>query len=290
MQNALSRPAGSLSAYQRSLKLCIFCVLFVSVSGTLKAQEPGQEFEALPDAPSTVISGQTAGPGRSTNKDTGKLRPFGPSGLSVLPPQTAVQKLVAATQRNFSYPALIFAAAGAGVAQATVMYPEFHSGGAAYARYLWHGFADQTVDSYTTTFVLPVILHQDSRYYRLGHGTFWKRSGYSLSRLLITRSDQGAAEFNTSEVLGSGIAASISSAYYPERERTFSIVGQRWAGNLAGDGLGLLLEEFSPEIGRAMGNVVPFHSHRKRNSDDGALPPHPLDFSDPEASHAHEDK
>jgi hypothetical protein len=146
------------------------------------------------------------------------------------------------------------------------------------------------VDSYTTAFVLPVILHQDSRYYRLGHGTFWKRSGYSLSRLLITRSDQGAAEFNTSEVLGSGIAASISSAYYPERERTFSIVGQRWAGNLAGDGLGLLLEEFSPEIGRAMGNVVPFQSHRKRNSDDSALPPHALNFSDPEASHAHEDK
>jgi hypothetical protein len=142
----------------------------------------------------------------------------------------------------------------------------------------------------TTLFVLPVILHQDSRYYRLGHGTFWKRSGYSFSRLLITRSDQGAAEFNTSEVLGSGIAASISSAYYPERERTFSIVGQRWAGNLAGDGLGLLLEEFSSEIGRAMGNVVPFHSRRKRNSDHGALPPHALNFSDPEVSHVHEDK
>ena len=237
-----------------------------------------------------MISGQIAGPGRSTNKDTGDLRPLGPSALSVLLPQTAVQKLVAATQGNFSYPAFILAAAGAGAAQATAMYPEFHSGGAAYARYFWHGFADQTVDFYTTTFVLPVILHQDSRYYRLGHGTFWKRSGYSFSRLLITRSDQGAAEFNTSEVLGSGIAASISSAYYPERERNFSIVGQRWAGNLAGDGLGLLLEEFSPEIGRAMRDVVPFHSHRKRNSYDGALPPHALNFSDAEASHAHEDK
>jgi hypothetical protein len=75
MQNALSRAAGSLSAYQRSVKLCIFYVLFVSASGPLKAQEPAQEFGALPDAPSTVISGQTAGPGRSTNKDAGDLRP-----------------------------------------------------------------------------------------------------------------------------------------------------------------------------------------------------------------------
>ena len=58
MQNAFSRAAGSLSAYQRSVKLCIFYVLFVSVSGTLKAQEPAQESEALPDAPSTVISGK----------------------------------------------------------------------------------------------------------------------------------------------------------------------------------------------------------------------------------------
>jgi len=49
-------------------------------------------------------------------------------------------------------------------------------------------------------------------------------------------------------VLGSGVAASISSLYYPERDRTASLVTQRWGSNLAGDGLMMLLREFAPEL------------------------------------------
>ena len=177
--------------------------------------------------------------------------------------QTAWQKFGAATKNSFSYPSIAFAAAQAGIYQAQDSFPEFHEGGAAYGRYFWHSFADQTADAYSTEFILPALLHQDSRYYRLGKGGFWKRSGYALSRSVITRSDDGDKQFNTSEVLGSGIAAAASSAYYPSRDRTSSIVSQRWATNLTGDAFGFFLKEFSPEIGNALGNVVPFRRRKK---------------------------
>jgi hypothetical protein len=89
----------------------------------------------------------------------------------------------------------------------------------------------------------------------LNKGSFGKRTGYAFSRLLITRSDSGAREFNISQILGSGMAASASSLYYPERDRTAWLVTQRWVSNLGGDGLLLSLREFTPEITRV------FHLH-----------------------------
>jgi hypothetical protein len=162
------------------------------------------------------------------------------------------QKFVFATRNAFGLPSTIFAAAGAGVNQAQKMYPEFHQGAPGYARYYWHSYADQAVDSYAVNFLLPEALHQDPRYYRLGQGGAWKRTQYSLSRLFVTRSDSGAAEFNTSQVLGSGVAASISSLYYPQRDMTASLVSQRWASNLAGDGLLMVLKEFTPDFNSAI--------------------------------------
>lgn len=173
------------------------------------------------------------------------------------------QKFVFATDNAFGIPSVFFAAAGAGVNQAQNLYPEFHQGAPGYARYYWHSFADQAVDSYAVNFLLPVVLHQDPRYHPLRQGGVWKRTTYSFSRLLVTRSDSGATEFNTSQLLGSGVAASISSLYYPQRDRTASLVGQRWLGNMAGDGLLMVLNEFAPDAGRAMkclATKIPYYS------------------------------
>ena len=162
------------------------------------------------------------------------------------------QKFIFATKNAFGLPSAIFAAAGAGVNQAQKQYPDFHQGAQGYARYYWHSYADQVVDSYVVDFLLPEALHQDPRYYRLGQGGALKRTQYSLNHLFVTRSDYGTAEFNASQILGSGVAASISSLYYPQRDMTLSLVSQRWASNLAGDGLLMVLQEFTPDVNRAI--------------------------------------
>jgi hypothetical protein len=97
-------------------------------------------------------------------------------------------------------------------------------------------------------FLLPTVLHQDSRYYTLGRGGFAKRLGYSLSRTVITRTDSGHETFNASEIFGAGAAAGISSLYYPSQERTFSKTYQLWLTNIAIDAGSNLFKELWPDI------------------------------------------
>ena len=54
--------------------------------------------------------------------------------------------------------------------------------------------------------ILPVALHQDSRYYTLGHGGLIKREAYAFTRVLVTRNDNTSRAPNYSEILGAGVA------------------------------------------------------------------------------------
>jgi hypothetical protein len=111
-----------------------------------------------------------------------------------------------------------------GISQARKSTPEF--GEDAYVKYYWHSFADQAVGNYLTEAIVPTVTRQDPRYYTLGHGGFFRRTGYALSRLLINRTDSGGRSFNFSEIVGNGAGAGISNLYYPQQERTWTKTGQ----------------------------------------------------------------
>jgi hypothetical protein len=251
----------------------LFGIILASPRGS------AQQTSVLPDAPQPKsLQTQPSSAESSSSGETIPGNPVPPSSVSFdckfdFQPLNMRQKLVLATDNAFGVPSVFFTAAGAGVNQAQKLYPEFHQGASGYARYYWHSFADQAVDSYAVNFLLPVVLHQDPRYHPLHQGSVWKRTGYSLSHMLITRSDSGGvAEFNTSQVLGSGVAASISTLYYPQRDMTASLVGQRWLSNMAGDGLLMVLREFTPDIGRAMKHLstkIPYYSAIWSQEDDG---------------------
>jgi hypothetical protein len=126
--------------------------------------------------------------------------------------------------------------------------PEFGNGGVGYGRYFWHAAVDQTSENYMVEFVVPAITHEDTRYYTLGRGGFFKRTGYALSRAVVTRSDSGKEVFNASEVIGSGASAGLSSLYYPTRERSFGNTGKEWGLDVAIDGASFVVKEFWPDI------------------------------------------
>jgi hypothetical protein len=100
-------------------------------------------------------------------------------------------------------------------------------------------------------------LHQDGRYYTLGHGGFAKRLVYSFSRVLITRTDSGNETVNTSEIVGAGAAAGISDFYYSSPERTWTKTGQRWLTSVSLDGATYVLREFWPNINNALFHEKP---------------------------------
>ncbi len=169
-----------------------------------------------------------------------------------LPPQTVKEKFMDATQDSFDYSSIFIPGILAGYSMATKQYPEFHEGAAGYARYFWHAAVDQTSENYMVEFVVPVITREDTRYYTLGRGGFLKRTGYALSRAVITRSDSGREVFNFGEVVGAGASAGLSTLYYPSRERSFSNTGQEWALDVAIDAASFMGREFWPDINRKL--------------------------------------
>jgi hypothetical protein len=169
-----------------------------------------------------------------------------------LPALSPRQKFWLATQDSFDYSSFLSAGIIAGISQANGSYPEFGHGGKAFGRYYWHDVADQAVGNYMTEAIVPSLTHEDPRYYTLGHGAFFKRTGYAVSRLLVTRTDSGGRTFNISEIVGNGAGAGISDTYYPSRERTWTKTGQKWLTQVALDGVFNVLKEFWPDINHAI--------------------------------------
>jgi hypothetical protein len=169
-----------------------------------------------------------------------------------LPRLSLREKFWLATQDSFDYSSFVSSGIISGVSQARNSYPEFGNGGKAFGRYYWHAVADQAVGNYMTEAIVPALTHEDPRYYTLGHGGFLKRTGYAVSRLLVTRTDSGHPTFNISEIVGNGAGAGISDTYYPARERTWTKTGQKWLTQIALDGVFNILKEFWPDINRAI--------------------------------------
>jgi hypothetical protein len=165
-----------------------------------------------------------------------------------LPPQSVKEKFVTATEDSFDYSSAVIPVLLAGYSMATDATPEFGHGGAGYARYLWHAAVDQTSENYMVEFVVPAVMHEDTRYYTMGSGGFLKRTGYALSRAVITRSDSGKEVFNSSEVIGAGASSGLSSLYYPSRERSFANTGKEWGLDVGIDAASFVAKEFWPDI------------------------------------------
>jgi len=203
----------------------------------------------LPDAPGALLypqAGQTpaAAPPPQSADDPDAVSPNGnhqtkrvlglvPNFRTVsadikLPPMSPKDKFIIAGKDTFDYSALFVAGVQAGFAMNSDSYPEFHQGAAGYARYYWHTLADTTSENFFVGGLGPIVFKQDNRFYTLGHGSFGKRSWYAVSRVLVTRKDDGDETFNYSEIIGSGASSGLSTLWYPKQYQTWTKVGQKW--------------------------------------------------------------
>jgi hypothetical protein len=109
-------------------------------------------------------------------------------------------------------------------------------------------FADQTSENFMTEAVVHCLLKEDPRYFRLGTGGFFKRTGYAVSRIWVTRTDADRRTFNFSEILGAVASAAISNVYYPQENRTLSNNLSQWGVMVGEDTFFNLLKEYWPDI------------------------------------------
>jgi hypothetical protein len=141
----------------------------------------------------------------------------------------------------------------AGVSQATRSAPLYgrHPWPTAYPKRFGASIGDITSQNFWGDFVLASAFHEDTRYRRRGDShKLWPRVGYAISRSVVTRPDSGGSTFNWANVLGTGMSAGLSNAYYPSVSRTASVTMTNWGTSVAGSGLANLMPEFLPDFKR----------------------------------------
>jgi hypothetical protein len=136
----------------------------------------------------------------------------------------------------------------AGLEQAQDTYPEYRGGIGGFSKRYGAAFADDFDGNFWGNAVLPSLLHQDPRYFRLGHGTKLHRLLYSISTTVRTRSDHGKWQPNYSNLGGNFIGGAISNVYYPASDRGFALTIERGLTVSAEGTFGALAEEFYPDL------------------------------------------
>jgi hypothetical protein len=173
-----------------------------------------------------------------------------------LSPMSPKEKFIVAGKDTFDYSALFVAGIQAGFAMNSKSYPEFGQGLKGYGQYYWHTLADTASENFFVGGIGPVVFKQDNRFYTLGHGSFGKRSWYAVTRVLVTRRDNGNETFNFSEVIGSGASAGFSTLWYPKQYQTWNKVGQKWLTSDLIDCFNFWWKEWWPTA-----NKYVFHTH-----------------------------
>jgi hypothetical protein len=234
----------------------------------------------LPDDPSALLNPQSgqapsststpSGPHTADNPDavspngaqqTKRVLGIVPNFRSVsadvkLPPMSPKEKFIVAGKDTFDYSALFIAGIQAGFAMNSKSYPEFGQGLKGYGQYYWHTLADTASENFFVGGIGPVVFKQDNRFYTLGHGSFGKRSFYAVTRVLVSRKDDGDSTFNFSEVIGSGASAGFSTLWYPKQYQTWTKVGQKWLTSDLIDCFNFWWKEWWPTA-----NKYVFHTH-----------------------------
>lgn len=162
---------------------------------------------------------------------------------------TTEQKFIIATKDSFDWPGFILAGAFAGLYQLENSHPSFGQGVAGYAHRYATSYADQVIGNMLTEAIMPSLLREDPRYFRKINGSVKSRLFYSLTRVLIAKTDTGAPTFNFAEVLGNGVDGAIGNFYYPD-ERGLGDTLDRMGTAIATDAVSNVLKEFWPDIKR----------------------------------------
>lgn len=188
--------------------------------------------------------------GKQTKRMFGVVPNFAAvSANTQLPPLSTREKFsLAAHDSVVDYSSFTWAGILAAQALALNSNPELGNGIAGYGRYYWRTFTDGVSGTFFTEAIVPAIRHEDPRYYTMGKGGFWRRTGYAISRTFVTKTDSGGTSFNYSEVVGNGLEAGLSNAYYPPQDRGLSQTTVNWGTQMESAVLNHIFQEFWPDI------------------------------------------
>jgi hypothetical protein len=154
-----------------------------------------------------------------------------------------------ATHQAFDYSSFIFLGITSLTAEATDSHPALGKGVGGLYAYTWRGFVDKTDGTYLSAWLLPSLLHEDTRYYALGAGhSITMRALYVISREAVARTYGGTQTPNIAGLGGKVLTQVISRYYYPSSATTFTVLASKFGYSVMRDVAFASIREFYPDV------------------------------------------
>ncbi len=234
-----------------ALRLAALQLIFV---GTLAAQQETKPKD-LPEAPAPKQENAPQKHENALHSTIGILQRrsiFFPDIAASPGPLRPVQKFELFAGQSVAPSRLMSSAFGAAIGQAKNSLPGYGQGMAGYGKRFGSSLATEASDHFFGSFLLASMLRDDPRYFVTMHGGVGHRIGYSLSRLVITRTDRGTRAANWPGLLGPLFAETLANSYLPMKEQTGGRTLQRYGIRIGFIEAGNLAKEYWPTIFRSL--------------------------------------
>lgn len=185
-------------------------LLTAPLPGILRAQ--ARIDPSLPAAPLPQVARFTIFPGYEAVENSS----------SAVPPLAARQKFQMAYRKIFAPALPIDALAVSAFDQATNDGPAYGQGWDAFGKRFGYNAANCATKPFFAIALIPAIVHQDPRYFRLGDGVSrGKRIRWLFLSQVVAFSDRGKLMPNYGKLLGYGASTALSNAYMPAQSISF---------------------------------------------------------------------
>jgi hypothetical protein len=246
--------------------------LLVGTAATAAAQQDAKPRD-LPDAPAPKQESapqKRQNPLNTTIVVLGRRSIFFPNIATSVGPLSSKQKFELFADESVAPSRFLSSAAGAGIGQARNSLDGYGQGAEGYGKRFGSSMATAASNNFFGTFVIASILHRDPRYFPTLHGGPGHRIGYALSRIVLSRTDDGKQAANWPGMIAPLLAESLANSYLPDKERTAGRTFQRYGWRIGLNTASNALREYWPTIFR---NLRITRSAPRLSSDPGPTPP-----------------
>jgi hypothetical protein len=170
------------------------------------------------------------------------------SGGAKPPPPGWKYNFIVATHQATDYSSFIFLGITSLTAEGMDAHPALGKGPAGFYAYAWRGFLDKTDGTYLSAWLLPSLLHEDTRYYALGAGhSIPVRTLYVISRQAVARTYGGRQTPNLAGLGGKVLTQVVSRYYYPSSATSFDVLATKFGYSVMRDVGFSAIREFYPD-------------------------------------------
>ena len=153
-----------------------------------------------------------------------------------------------ATHQAFDYSSFIFLGLTSLSAQGLNEHPALGKGVGGFYAYTWRGFLDKTDNTYLSAWLLPSLLHEDTRFFAMGPShSIPIRALYVISRQGVARTYGGRQTPNIAGLGGKVLTQVVSRTYYPTGATSFAVLATKFAYSAMRDIAITSIREFYPD-------------------------------------------